>query len=166
MALGDADVAVAELDWLEAQRAQSLPAGLRGPWGLVLAADCVWAVALVEPFVDALALACDATTHVLLAYTSRGGTCDRVLSKALAQRGFLVKPLPMPTVAARDGEWITTALLYECRKVGAAEARPAPFDFEAHLIEVGILPPDWCKGADFRYYNMSLPYFNRVKTRV
>lgn len=159
-ALDDVAVRVAALDWIEARRCGSLPSDLRGPWDLVLAADCVWSAFLIEPFAEALSLACGPSTLALLAYTSRSGLCDRALADALASRGFSLTPLPVPE---RDS-WVATALLYECRKVPDDAERPAPFDFEAHLIEVGVLAPDYPgKGCGLRIYDLSLPFFRSVR---
>lgn len=159
-ALDGVAVRVAELDWIEARRSGSLPSDLQGPWDLVVAADCVWSAFLIEPFAEALSLACGPGTLALLAYTSRSGLCDTALADALAARGFALTPLPVPE---QEKGWVATALLYECRKVPDDAARPAPFDFEAHLIEVGILAPDYPgKGCGLRIYDLSLPFFRSV----
>ena len=92
-ALADQAIEVETLDWFHPP---SSP-----PWEVVLAADVVWLVELVEPFVRALAALCPPATLVVLSYQRRGKDADEALWSALEVEGFLVKgPEPQPVLTS------------------------------------------------------------------
>ncbi|GAB4814454.1 hypothetical protein N2152v2_001500 [Parachlorella kessleri] len=81
-----ADVTVAPCDWM----APDLSV-LTGPYGLVVAADCVWLGHFVEPFVGTLKAVTGPTTQVLLSYQSRSSRVDHLLFSLLEQT-FVICP--------------------------------------------------------------------------
>jgi predicted nicotinamide N-methyase len=93
-------VAVAPLNWTTAPGAEGSVQALLlrngGPFGLVLAADCTWLEALVEPLVRALAAAvAPGTGRALLAHQRRSRRVDAALFAALEAR-FAVAPASAP----------------------------------------------------------------------
>lgn len=75
-------VQVQACDWLHPPRDASQ---LGGPFGLVLAADCVWLEELVRPFVRTLQAVCSPGTQVLMAHQSRSRRVDELLFGVLEQ---------------------------------------------------------------------------------
>jgi predicted nicotinamide N-methyase len=117
---------VAPLDWTAALGAEGgVEALLRrngGPFGLVLAADCTWLEALVEPLVRALAAAvAPGTGRALLAHQRRSRRVDAALFAALEAR-FVVAPAPAPAPGEPPRGVIE---LYWLTPLGAAELRTA-----------------------------------------
>mmetsp|Transcript_1649 Transcript_1649/g.4750 ORF Transcript_1649/g.4750 Transcript_1649/m.4750 type:complete len:172 (+) Transcript_1649:449-964(+) len=89
-------ITVHPLDWHDAAAGSpgkdTFPGG---PFGLVIAADCVWLERLVAPFVAALrAVATDAGTMVILSYQSRSSRVDDLLF-GLLDKSFHRAALPL-----------------------------------------------------------------------
>mmetsp|Transcript_35740 Transcript_35740/g.90161 ORF Transcript_35740/g.90161 Transcript_35740/m.90161 type:complete len:141 (-) Transcript_35740:133-555(-) len=67
---------VEELDWCQLTGVSDT---LGGPFGLVIAADCVWLEHLVAPLVAALEALVDGRTKAIIAYQSRSARVDELL---------------------------------------------------------------------------------------
>ncbi|KAL6770792.1 hypothetical protein ACKKBF_B32690 [Auxenochlorella protothecoides x Auxenochlorella symbiontica] len=101
-------VSVVPCDWESVGR-EALPAA---PYALVIAADCVWLEALVQPFINALLTATGPKSKVLLAHQCRSQRVDDAFFPRLAA-AFKVE-----SVSQRPGEPERGAIdLYICERL-------------------------------------------------
>jgi len=99
-------LAVAACDWTD----PAAGAQLGGPFGLVIASDCVWVAELVAPLVATLVAVVGPTTRVLMAHQSRSARVDALLWGQLHARFDRVPAAPLPGEPARGALqlfWLT-----------------------------------------------------------